>query len=513
MGADLAQINSAVVSRNWIALPVCASLGGNEWIFQSTELGGIEEAQIVSGIWKPRNPVGLWKLEDGTELDCLELAPWNRGNPLEWYSLNMDRSAGQISVLSPRQVGQFTSIAIQNDIAEPGVFTQNNQIVGWTFGEWIEGGILWDPPRGFELDKTVSIDIIEFVDTVSSDWQETSFSKGLAIQPDMAPIERLELLAEGFLFFPQFPSEFKPPSLRPDSITTQIHTLTAKLINDGFSKDVIDILSDDIILEANNLELLKDAIQARVNSYDHWKAVQYLERMKRTFINIGESDASDLDTFHSQLYKDWIKHSIDEEIFHSGWIGFEAGKSLFPDDAELHLLGVDLAIAENDWERAEDLIEMRTYPPKYRSRASLLESRIEKKIEEEKTIVIRFSPSSEHIPVRAYLNRQIWQDFIIDTGATKSLIPISAAVALGLKVTRRTPIRGIAGVAGSTLAYEVILDSIELKGFTVRQLPVVVLDMPVSSDIGVLGNDYLKHFDIEIDNQNGILKLRPRKQY
>lgn len=513
MEVDLAQIEAAVVSRNWIALPVCACLGGNDWIFRSADLGGRGRAQIVSGIWKLEDPVGLWKLEEGMDLDSLELAPWNRGYPMEWHSLDMDRSVGQVPVLSPKQAGQFTSITIQNDIAESGVFTQSDQIVGWTFGEWMERGILWDPPQAYTLEQAVSLDVAEFVDAVSSDWQESYFSRGLAVSADTAPVEKLELLTEGFLFYPQLDSEYKPPSLRGESITQQIHTLTSKLITDGFSKEVVDVLSDDLILEADNWELLKDATRARVKTYDHWKAVQYLERLKRNIISGGKPYPADLEIFHAQLYKDWIKQSIDQQFFHSGRIGFEAGKSLFPNDVDLHLLGVDLAVAENDWERAEELLKMRTYPQEFQEKVGSLESLIAKKIEEEDAVVIRFNPGAKRIPVKAHLNNQVWQNFIIDTGATISLIPSSAARALGLRVTRNTLVRGVSGVAGVTLAYEVILKSIELRGFKVRNMPVLVVDMPNAYDTGLLGNDFLKHFDIEIDNQNGILKLRPRKSY
>lgn len=513
MGVDLAQIDTVIVSRNWIALPSCACLGGNYWMFHSAEFGGTERVRIMSGMWESGNPVGLWQLEKDIDYDSLELAPWDRGASLEWYSLTMDRFVGQVPVISPKQAGYFTSISLQDDVAEPGVFTQNGQIVGWTFGEWIEGGILWDPPPGFELEQVLALDVTEFINAVSSSWQETQFSKGLAMRADTAPIEKLELLAGGFLLYPQFSTEFKPLSLRPESISKQIHTLAYELIKDGFSKDVMDVLSDEFILEVKNPELLKDATLARVNTYDHWKAVQYLEGMKRRLFSGGEQYPSDLDTFHSQLYKDWIKQSIEEEIFHSGRIGFEAGKSLFPNDVELYLLGIELAVSEKSWERADELLKMRNFPQEFREQVESLESFIEKKLDEERTVVIRFSPGSKRIPAKAHLNRQVWQDFIIDTGAEVSLIPSRAARALGLKVTRSTPVRGLAGVAGVTLAYEVTLDSIELNGFPIRNIPVLVVDMPIESDVGVLGNDFLKNFDIEIDNQNGILKLRPRKQY
>ncbi len=508
LGETISEIDSAVVSGNWIALPICVCLGGNSWIFRSAEGNASVEAQITAGQWTAGDPVGLWQLDQSKEYQSLDLAPWQRGEPIQWYSLNRERSADQITILSPKEAGYFTSISLPQNITEPGVFTQNDRVVGWTFGTWMERGILWNPPQGFLPEPTLSV--TEFNGAFSSSWQETQFAKGLAMRDEVQPTVKLEVLAEGFLLDPQFSSEYKPPALRPEAIAREIHSLVSELIKDGFSKEVTDSLSDEFIIKVANPELLKDAALAYVNAYDHMKAVQYFERMKRRLFRSEEQYPADLDIFHAQLYKDWITRSIEERVFYSGWIGFEAGRSLFPGDVELHLLGVDLAVAEEKWERAAELLAMRTYPQRFRDMAQEMESLISERLDAERTIVLRFNPGSTLIPTRAYLNRQVWQDFVIDTGASVTTIPSRTVEALGIRITDRTTVRSVATASGVGLAYEVFLDSIELQDFRVKNVPVIILDMPGHPDVGLLGNDFLKHFDVEINNENGILKLHPR---
>ncbi len=506
LGMDISQIDSAVVSGNWIALPICAGLSGANWIFRTS---ASDEAKIVGGLWTSGSPVGLWQLEQGKEYDSLQLTPWNRGAPIEWHPLKMESPVRQVAVLSPKQEGFFTSISLSQDLNKPGVFVQENQIIGWTFDEWMHKGFLWDPPPGFHLEQ--NLDFYDFLHSISADWQETQFSKGLALGKEATPAEKIAALAEGFLLFPQFSSEIKPPSLYPESVASVIHSLASKLIENGSSKVVMDVLTEDIIIKAADPELLKVTTLARANFRDHWEAVQYFERLKRRLFREDERTSFEFAAFHAQLYKDWVKQSLEKGIFHSGRIGFEAGKSLFPDDVDLHLLGIDLALAEKDWDRAEELLKMRDYPSEYNIRVKRMESLIEDRIEEERTVVVRFNPGSNKIPVRAYLNRRIWQDFVIDTGAEITSIPSKAVIDLGIKITDATAVRAVSGIVGVGLTYEVVLDSIAINGFNMRNIPVYIIDLPGLPNVGLMGSDFLKHFDIEIDNENGIFKMQPRK--
>jgi clan AA aspartic protease (TIGR02281 family) len=139
-----------------------------------------------------------------------------------------------------------------------------------------------------------------------------------------------------------------------------------------------------------------------------------------------------------------------------------------------------------------------------------LESLITKGLDEVRNAVIRFRPGSDQIFVRARLNRDLWQDFLVDTGANCTTIPSSTFIALGLKITNRTKISYVTTASGYGLAFQVMLDSIEIQGIRVRNLEVLIVDMPGSPDEGLLGTNFLNRFNMEIDNENGILRLSPR---
>ena len=59
-------------------------------------------------------------------------------------------------------------------------------------------------------------------------------------------------------------------------------------------------------------------------------------------------------------------------------------------------------------------------------------------------------------------------------------------------------------------AWEARLDSILLEDATVADLTVLVLDIPNQPDLGLLGMNFIRNFEMDIDNQKGQLVLRPR---
>ena len=99
---------------------------------------------------------------------------------------------------------------------------------------------------------------------------------------------------------------------------------------------------------------------------------------------------------------------------------------------------------------------------------------------------------------------------MIDTGATMVTIPYETAEALGFQLNDSTPLVQVATASGVGLAYELTLDAIEIKGLRVRHIKAIVLDLPSDPEVGLLGNSFLKHFHVEIDQQRGILRLKER---
>jgi len=505
-GKEIARMSSAILDSNWVVLPVCACLGGDSWIFSSPQS---KEVRIDRGIWSSGSPAGLWQISSGKQYHSLKLAPWNSGALLKWRSLDMTHEVRQVPVSSSAKEGLFTSLSLSKDLREPGVFIQDEHIVGWTFGKWMERGLLWDGSEQVCLDKSPNLTVSEFVNALSYHWQEAQFSKGLAMGKYSSPLIKFQVLAEGMLLQPQFSSELKPCYLRPGSISTQLNRLASQLIQTGYAEDVLDILSDDLVLKLSDRELLKKATLARVKAYDHWKAARYFERMKRSLSTKGIFFTTELERFHAGLYKDWLRISLAKEEIRSGRMAFETGKRLFPEDAELHILGIQQAVSEKHWDEAKYLLNMRSYPPNLQTQARHLEKLITEKLETKKVVYFSFKPGSKEIVVEASINQSINQYFIVDTGATHVTISSKTADQLGIKITESTPVRPIRTASNIMLAYEVTLGSIAIGDLRANNVTALIIDLPGAPGAGLLGNNFLNHFNVEIDNEKGILKLSP----
>jgi predicted aspartyl protease len=54
------------------------------------------------------------------------------------------------------------------------------------------------------------------------------------------------------------------------------------------------------------------------------------------------------------------------------------------------------------------------------------------------------------------------------------------------------------------------LNAVALKGRKIQGVQAWVLDIPDRPDLGLLGLSYLHRFQVEIDNDRGVLMLKPR---
>ena len=89
-------------------------------------------------------------------------------------------------------------------------------------------------------------------------------------------------------------------------------------------------------------------------------------------------------------------------------------------------------------------------------------------------------------------------------------IPRGTAEALGIRIDANSPKREVSTAGGVRMAREVRLNSIELGGWVVRNVAALVVDIPDKPSLGLLGLNYLDQFRMEINNEKGVLLLRPR---
>ena len=88
----------------------------------------------------------------------------------------------------------------------------------------------------------------------------------------------------------------------------------------------------------------------------------------------------------------------------------------------------------------------------------------------------------------------------LDTGARVTIVRPVVAEKLGLEL-REDPTSELVGVAGSAPVREGTVDSVSILGHTVRDLTVACLELDPELGIdGVIGLDFLQHFNIWIDN-------------
>ena len=124
---------------------------------------------------------------------------------------------------------------------------------------------------------------------------------------------------------------------------------------------------------------------------------------------------------------------------------------------------------------------------------------------------IPFEKQGQVVIVEAMLNKKTPAKFVVDTGASYTMI--SSAVAKELDIdteqNRRTaPFQTANGVIQAPL---VSLESITVGGMEIRNLTAAVHDVLADTTIaGLLGLNFLSNFRMDIDTQKGVLHLEKK---
>lgn len=153
-------------------------------------------------------------------------------------------------------------------------------------------------------------------------------------------------------------------------------------------------------------------------------------------------------------------------------------------------------------------------PEKHRPRATRIKARetprnpeLPKPTSPDKASV-PFQRKGEVVVVQATVNERTSANFVVDTGASYTLISQATAKALEIDLNKKLPTIPFQTANGVILAPLVTLDSIEVGGMQVKDLTAAIHDVfPDSSISGLLGLNFLSSFRMDIDTQKGILYL------
>lgn len=128
------------------------------------------------------------------------------------------------------------------------------------------------------------------------------------------------------------------------------------------------------------------------------------------------------------------------------------------------------------------------------------------KVSEPEGILVDLIRKHELLLAEVVLNNQIRQYFIVDTGASFTLINRLTAKELGVTIDENTPFMPIFTASSLIFTPLVTLKSIRVGEAEVENVDVLIHDMP-SESAGLLGNSFLNKFKVMIDSVNGKMTL------
>jgi len=504
---QVTRFRSTATAAGWVAIPSRASLAGNKWVF-SADFG--RETQLANGIWSAGNSVGLWLAASSENPSGASLVAWDNNVPVSWISIETQRSQSDVTLTPVNTQPPFVVCSISPDLNEIGVFVQNDSVVGWTFGKWLNNGFLWNGQPGAVL--TPQITVQSFYDDTFSGGREEKFASTLALEETGKEVERLQGFIDGFRLQPKLNLVDTPYYLHPDEIAKQIRILASQLIHSGKGATVAESLDPEMLQIIGDIGLFMDIIPAITATRGYEAAIHDIETTGRSIVDYLRIDVPALNNLHVTLYQEWLQSLVTVGAVAEGEQVLAKAKAYYPEDPYLHLLAVELELLRGNWEEAEALLYSRDYPSFLQDRFQLLSKRISEMKGEQGKIVVYFQTGSSRVPVVATVNEAVYQDFLVDTGATTVTIPSSTAGTLQL-----TAVAGVHGgqrmvatAGGPVATSEVIIDSLQIGGWTEYNVRALVLDIPDQPGVGLLGLNYLSRFQMDLNTRDGVLQLRPK---
>ena len=156
-------------------------------------------------------------------------------------------------------------------------------------------------------------------------------------------------------------------------------------------------------------------------------------------------------------------------------------------------------------------------PEKHRPTATRIKtretpsSRVSSKPFSPNRVSVPFQKNGEVVIVQAIINGKKSANFVVDTGATYTMISQAMAKELGIDTEKKLPTIRFQTANGVILAPLVSLDSIAVGTMKVKDLTAAIHDVfPDPSIEGLLGLNFLSNFRIDIDTKNGILVLEKK---
>ncbi|PKG85606.1 hypothetical protein CXF85_02085 [Colwellia sp. 75C3] len=178
-----------------------------------------------------------------------------------------------------------------------------------------------------------------------------------------------------------------------------------------------------------------------------------------------------------------------------------------PQNLNLQWFFVRAQFELGEFEYARDAIEPLLTEPNYKIKALALLAEIETALRKPQSIPL--SRQGEHFIVQALMNDTFKVSLMLDTGASISLLSEPAFEALN-QYSEVFYIEDVnLNTAGGTVTASIYqVAEFSIQGYIVNDFVFAVSPFVSEGNDGLLGMNFLKHFDFHIDQNNGLLVLK-----
>ena len=145
------------------------------------------------------------------------------------------------------------------------------RVVGWTFGDFVEGAFLWAGDEGINLRAEIRVD--DYYRLTFANSREEEFALALTMADDYSDLDRLEAFTQAFRFNPKLSVNDTPAHLQPDAIISQLRLLIARAVQDGFAVQVANYFDSEVLAQADDVSLMSDVVILTAKCYGFEEAV------------------------------------------------------------------------------------------------------------------------------------------------------------------------------------------------------------------------------------------------
>ena len=241
---------------------------------------------------------------------------------------------------------------------------------------------------------------------------------------------------------------------------------------------------------------------------------EYREAIEQYWLALDflPAQASDIASAIVRVYRDWGLGSLRQGDFATAANLFREALQLDTTNGELYFALGQAEFRRQAFEAAIQAFESAlAYAPGLRGEVEPYLTKARAFLGGPDTVVITFPPGSTRIEVPMVINERLQLPFIIDTGATMTLIPAWAAEMLGYRPQATAEWVRVQTAGGPRRLPYAALSRLEIQGLGLSNLPVLFGDLPgYDASRGLLGMDFLRHFSLAVDHDIGLMTLRFR---